>query len=302
MASGTVYVLQCLPDGQIIAMDADGGHRRVVLDHLTGNVDGIVVDRRVGKLYWTNMGPAMGPAHGEFFQADGSIEAADLDGAQRRTLVGHGLIVTPKQLTADFVHGHLYWCDREGMRVMRSRLDGSDATVLVRTGVFPADAQDVMRHCIGIAVDAGNGHVYWTQKGPPDGGQGRIFRAGMALPAGQSPETRSDIELLIDHLPEPIDLEIDPEGGFLYWTDRGDLAGGNSLNRARIGAAGLERHEVIAEGLHEGIGLAIDRANGRAFMADLGGTVWVCALEPGSRLQAIATDLGVLTGLAFVPV
>ncbi len=301
MAPGTVYVLQCLPSGQIIAMDADGGQRRVLLDHLTGNVDGIVVDRSAGKLYWTNMGPAMGPGHGEFFQADGSIEVVGLDGAHRKALVGHGLIVTPKQLTADFDRGHLYWCDREGMRVMRSHLDGSDVTVLVRTGVFPADAQDVMRHCIGIAVDTVNGHVYWTQKGPPDGGLGRIFRAALTPAPDQSPETRTDIELLIDHLPEPIDLEIDPVGGWLYWTDRGDLAGGNSLNRARIGRHGLDRHEVIAEGLHEGIGLAVDHANGRAFMADLGGTVWVCALQPGSRLRPIATGLGVLTGVAFVP-
>lgn len=301
MVHGKIYVLQCLPRGQIIEMDHEGGRRRIVLDGLTGNVDGIVIDRRSRKIYWTNMGPQMGPEHGEFFQADGSIEAVGLYGEGRTSLVGHGLIVTPKQLTADFRSGYLYWCDREGMRVMRSNLDGSNVVVLVRTGVFPADAQDVMRHCVGIALDPVRGYLYWTQKGPPDGGKGRIFRAGLDIPRGQSPESRSDIELLIDHLPEPIDLELDPDGEFIYWTDRGDLKGGNSLNRARIGRDGLRQHEIIAEGLHEGIGLALDHANERAFTSDLSGNVCVAPLQPGSKFTTIASDLGVLTGIAYLP-
>lgn len=299
--SGRLYVLQCLPDGRIIEMDAEGGSRRIVLDGLKGNVDGIAIDRDLQRIYWTNMGPQMGPGHGEFFQADGSIEAVDLSGANRTSLVGHGLIVTPKQLAADFERGYLYWCDREGMRVMRSRLDGSDVTVLVRNGVFPADARDEMRHCVGIALDPINRHVYWTQKGPPDGGKGRIFRARLEIPPGQTPETRTDIELLFDHLPEPIDLEIDPHSAFLYWTDRGDLEGGNSLNRARIGPRGLEHHEIIAEGLHEGIGLALDHANSRAFTADLGGRVCVVSLAPGSEFRVIASQMGILTGIAYLP-
>src|SRR6202012_6206236 len=171
--------------------------------------------QRTKTLFWTNMGPAIGPNQGEFFQADGSIECIGLNDANRRTLVGHGLTVTPKQITADFDAGFLYWCDREGMRVMRSNLDGSNVTVLVRNGVFPADSHDVPRHCVGIAVDPVNRHIYWTQKGPPDGGKGRIFRAGLEIPAGQTAANRTDIEVLWNSLPEPVDLEI--KGDWLYW-------------------------------------------------------------------------------------
>jgi hypothetical protein len=245
------------------------------------------------------MGPAIGPRDGEFFQADGSIECIRLDGANRRLLVGHGLTVTPKQIAADFSAGFLYWCDREGMRVMRSNLDGSNVTVLVRNGVFPADSQDVMRHCVGIAVDPVNRYIYWTQKGPPDAGMGRIFRAGLDLPADQQPEFRTDIELLIDHLPEPIDLELDTKNNLLYWTDRGNLDGGNSLNRARIGTRQLENHEVLATGLQEGIGLAIDHAKQRAFTTELGGEVRLAPLEGKAQFTTIA-KLGVLTGIAYV--
>jgi hypothetical protein len=185
------------------------------------------------------------------------------------------------------------------MRVMRSNLDGSNVTVLVRNGVFPADSHDVLRHCVGIAVDPVNRYIYWTQKGPPDGGKGRIFGAGLEIPADQQPENRTDVELLIDHLPEPIDLELDTKNNLLYWTDRGNLDGGNSLNRARIGSKQLENHEVLATGLQEGIGLAIDHVNQRAFTTELGGEVRVAPLEAKAQFTTIA-KLGILTGIAYV--
>src|SRR5258705_13754806 len=204
-----------------------------------------------------------------------------------------------EQVTSDFDEGLLYWGDREGMRVMRSNLEGSKATILVRNGGFPADSHDVMRHCVGIAVDPVSRYIYWTQKGHPDGGKGRIFRAGLEIPADQQPENRTDIELLIDHLPEPIDLELDTKNNILYWTDRGNLDGGNSLNRAGIGAKQLENHEVLATGLQEGIGLAIDHANQRAFTTELGGEVRVAPLKVNAQFTTIA-KLGVLTGIAYV--
>jgi hypothetical protein len=84
-------------------MDSDGGNRRTLLGNLLDNVDGIVIDKRTKTLYWTNMGPAIGPSAGEFFQADGSIECIGLNGSNRRMLVGHGLIVTPKQVSVNAV-------------------------------------------------------------------------------------------------------------------------------------------------------------------------------------------------------
>lgn len=282
-------------------MDVDGENRRIVLDNLTDYIDGIAIDPEQQKIFWTNMGHVAGPLQEEFFQADGSIEVADLNGENRKTIVGHGLVVTPKQLTADVGNGHLYWGDREGMRVMRSDLDGSNIVVLIQTGVFPMDARDTLRHCVGVAVDNANNYVYWTQKGPPNGGKGRIFRAGLEIPPGQNSANRTDIELLLDQLPEPIDLEIDANNGFLYWTDRGDLKGGNSLNRAILARNTLEHHEIIAEGLQEGIGLALDHVNARAFTSDLGGNVCVVPLKPGSTFKVIAAQLGVLTGIAYLP-
>ena len=114
-ASPQLFVLE-LNAGKIHVMNTDGSdHRTIVTDcHLP---DGIVVDVDAGHIYWTNMGiPNLD---------DGSIERADIDGKNRKVIVPVGNTHTPKQLILEKASGKLYWCDREGMRVMRCNLDGS---------------------------------------------------------------------------------------------------------------------------------------------------------------------------------
>jgi hypothetical protein len=151
---------------------------------------------------------------------DGSIERADLNGLNRKVIVPEGGTFTPKQIHLDRKNGKLYWCDREGMRVMRSNLDGSKIETLIENGKGDADRHDIMKWCVGITVDAERGQIYWAQKGPENAEKGRIFRAGIEIPKGQTAVTRNDIEVLFDDLPEPIDLELDLNSRVLYWTVR----------------------------------------------------------------------------------
>jgi 3-hydroxyacyl-CoA dehydrogenase, NAD binding domain len=72
------------------------------------------------------------------------------------------------------------------MRVMRAHCDGSQVETLVETGQGDKDAQDQSRWCVGITVGAKLGKIYWTQKGPDIGEQGRIWRASIELPKGES--------------------------------------------------------------------------------------------------------------------
>jgi hypothetical protein len=112
---GRLFLLE-LSGGRIHAIKPDGSDRKIIV---TGcrNPDGIAVDVEAGHIYWTNMGvPHLN---------DGSIERADLDGGNRRTIVPEGVTFTPKQLHLEKDEGKLYWGDREGMRVMRANLDGS---------------------------------------------------------------------------------------------------------------------------------------------------------------------------------
>src|SRR5262245_40984782 len=193
---------------RILSANPDGSDRKIIVNDCR-IPDGIAVDTAAGHIYWTNMGIPS--------RNDGSIERADLDGANRRTVVPEGGTFTPKQLQLDRLNRKLYWCDREGMRVMRANLDGSNVEVLVQTGEGDEDRRDLARWCVGIAVDTARGHFYWTQKGPDNGGVGRICRAGIDMPPGATARTRRDVTVLFDGLPEPIDLEIDAQHRMLYW-------------------------------------------------------------------------------------
>jgi hypothetical protein len=53
----------------------------------------------------------------------------------------------------DKKNGKLYWSDREGMRVMRSILDGSNIETLVETDQGDSDRRDATKWCVGITVD-----------------------------------------------------------------------------------------------------------------------------------------------------
>src|SRR5512147_1282320 len=184
---------------------------------------------------------------------DGSIQRVDLDGRNVRTIVREGATFTPKQLKLDRQNGKLYWSDREGMRVMRANLDGTKIETLVERGRTDADRQDEMNWCVGIAVDLDRSQIYWTQKGPSNANKGRMFRANLELPKGESPARRTDIEQLFGSLPEPIDLDLDLANRMIYWSDRGDPPRGNSINRAPMDADAKDRSpEILLKGLHEG--------------------------------------------------
>src|SRR5258707_10481746 len=240
-----LFVLE-LSGGCIPSMNPDASDRKVIVSecHLP---DGIAVDTAAGHIYWTNMGSS--PSTN-----DGSIERADLDGRHRKMIVPPGVTFTPKQIQLDKKNGKLYWCDREGMRVMRSNLDGTRIETLIETGRGDDDRRDQTKWCVGIAIDPKRGQIYWTQKGSDNAGVGRIFRANIEIPKGQTASNRSDIEVFFDRLPEPIDLELDLKTRVLYWTDRGDPPRGNTVNRASVDAK-PQAPEIVLTHLMARIGI-----------------------------------------------
>ena len=289
-AAGQLFVLE-LNAGRIHSMNPDGSDRKTIVTncHLP---DGIVVDAEAGHIYWTNMGvPNLD---------DGSIERADLDGKNRKIVVPPGVTHTPKQMHLDKEGGKLYWCDREGMRVMRADLDGSRVETLVETGRGDADQRDQTKWCVGITIDPKRKQIYWTQKGPDNGEQGRLFRAGIEIPRGETPTNRSDIELFFDHLPEPIDLELDLENRVLYWTDRGDPPRGNTVNRASVDAK-PQAPEIVLTHLMEGIGIALDIPGDRMFVTDFAGSVYSADLD-GKNERNFLYAQGNLTGIAYAEI
>ncbi|PWN71887.1 3-hydroxyacyl-CoA dehydrogenase [Chryseobacterium phosphatilyticum] len=285
---------------KILTIDPETGSAKVLINTPGKSPDGIVVDNEHGHIYATNMGI---PTGGEtLYNNDGSIERIDLDGSNHTIIIPVGATTTPKQLTLDRKNKRIYWCDREGMRVMSAKLDGSDILTLVERGKGKEDMMDENKHCVGIAVDPDAGYFYWTQKGPAKGGNGRIFRANIEMPKGDSANNRSDIELLYEHLPECIDLELDFVNGYLYWTDRGEEAlGGNTLNRAKLENIGKSKIEIVGAGHKEAIGLAIAPDHNSVYTADLGGHIRQFNVKTGEQKVIYQTGKDqLLTGITIL--
>jgi sugar lactone lactonase YvrE len=284
-SSGRLFVLD-LSGSRIFSLNPDGSNAKTLV---TGCrlPDGLAVDMAAGFIYWSNMGVP--------YKNDGSIERADLDGGNRRFIIPEGGTFTPKQLHLEKNGGKLYWSDREGMRVMRANLDGSQIETLIKTGEGEGDRRDPSNWCVGITVDPIRRQIYWTQKGADNSGHGRIFRAAIDMPQGQTAAKRRDIELLFGGLPEPVDLELDLQRRVLYWTDRGDPPRGNTVSRTPID--GRLKQQIVLDHLMEGIGIALDVGGDRMFVTDLAGSIYSAHLN-GSEKRPIAMAQGNLSGIA----
>jgi hypothetical protein len=291
---GTLTVFYLDVGGSVMATAVESPRARTIVEDAGQGPDGIAVDLERGHLYWTGMGV---PAND-----DGFIRRSNLDGSNIVTVVPEGGTYTPKQLKIDHENGRLYWSDREGMRVMRSRLDGSELETLVTTGEGANDRSDQSRWCVGVAIDVARGFVYWSQKGADGSDEGSIRRAPLELDAGEDSTNRSDIEILFEGLPEPIDIDLDLERDLIYWTDRGD----DTVNRAPIeipsgsNAADREDREILIEGVREAIGVTLDLERGKLYFT--GGTlgrVGMANLDGSAAVDLLNGDAG-LTGIAVV--
>src|SRR5260370_3620 len=202
-------------------------------------------------------------------------------------------ISKPKSTSANRAVGRLFFLEASGGRVHSVNTDGSDRKVIVSGARVPD----------GVVVDLEAAHIYWTEKGPDDAGKGRIFRAKIDIPKGETPANRTDIELLFDGLPEPIDLELDLKNRFLYWTDRGDPPRGNTVNRASIDAD-FSKHptsDILLTHLMEGIGIALDFKGNRMFLTDLAGSIYSAKLD-GTEKKPLLVAQGQITGIAYVEI
>ncbi|OQO13156.1 hypothetical protein B0A48_02620 [Cryoendolithus antarcticus] len=207
---------------------------------------------------------------------DGAICSAKLDGSDIETVIPIGSVHTPKQLHIDSESQKIYICDREGLRIHRANLDSSQHEIIVQTGDWEAEADkmhDATFWPVGITVSNKLGKFFWTQNGDIKSGQGRIFSASIDLPEGSSAANRKDIEVVAHSLPATIDLEFDGDEGVLYWTDRGEMPFGNTLNKKTlVGPVPEVRNEcgreIIAQGFGEAIELRLDKSRQRILVAD----------------------------------
>ncbi|KAG5481524.1 hypothetical protein LSCM1_05542 [Leishmania martiniquensis] len=211
--------------------------------------------------------------------------------AEYRTPGHHPLITTVKQLCITHDENSIFFCDREGHGLKKYNVSTGEVVLLLSSDALappqratPGGAgassegphcEEECRFCVGVALDERRDQIVFTLKGPPKGGKGRLLTAPYGfrrrnLPSNTAAKT-SVAEGVIDpqtavsaleSQPEPVDLLLDAEESYLYWTDRGDpKAGGNSLNRCffshdyRTGQLQLGGKELVMSGFDEPIGL-----------------------------------------------
>ena len=279
--------------GRVLTANAQNPVARVLVASAGQGPDGVAVDVAGGHIYWTGMGVPSAN--------DGFIMRSNLDGTNVKTLVPAAGTYTPKQIKLDLAGGKMYWSDREGMRVMRANLDGSSIETLVTTGQTDTDRMDNSRWCVGIALDLARGFFYWSQKGPANGHVGTLRRAHIAMPAGQTSITRTDIEVLYDLLPEPIDIDLDLSAGYIYWTDRAD----NTVSRAPIEipagftAATRKDRQILVSNVAVAIGVALDLARGKVYYTSGSNGALGRANLDGTQNESLIPMAGNLTGIAL---
>ncbi len=89
-----------------------------------------------GDLYWTN---------------SSTVRTADLvDGNPRNVMEG---LSRPIGVSVDSAAGHVYWAEDQGNRIVRSRVDGTEVTVLLTDRSLPQF----------LVVHPDEGRMYWTQ-------------------------------------------------------------------------------------------------------------------------------------------
>jgi sugar lactone lactonase YvrE len=274
-----IYWLDILGNGVFTAR-ADGSEMMRLTSALAAP-DGVVYSDCTGELFFTNMGSSLG--------GSGRASVQRWHAGTTETIVAPGSgINTAKQLALDRRTGLLYVADREGATIWRVDPGSREATPIVLGHGF--------QQLVGVVVDSAAGHVYFT-----DRLAARIYRVGLQMPAGQSAENRTDVELLYQAPAGamPIDLALDYDADVLYLTDRQlgmvqrmgkDLLQGETPD-ARSDV------EVVLSDLVEPIGVAVMPEDDLLYVTELSGAVHRSKLD-GSGDTVIART-GSATGIVL---
>ncbi|HTU61980.1 MAG TPA: hypothetical protein VMF89_26165, partial [Polyangiales bacterium] len=86
--------------------------------------------------------------------------------------------------------------------------------------------------------------LYWT-----DRERGVIFTMGMDIPAGSTPQDRTDIKVLVDGLMDPVGIALDDVTKRLYFTQLSGVV-------SRVNLDGSNQEVILQMGAASGIALA----------------------------------------------
>ncbi|XP_018619430.1 low-density lipoprotein receptor-related protein 4 [Scleropages formosus] len=283
----------------------DGSDRVVLISNNLGWPNGLAIDKAGSQLLWAD-------AHTE------RIEASDLNGANRRTLVSP--VQHPYGLT--LLGPHIYWTDWQSRSIQRADKTTGGNSVIVR-GNLPGlmDIQAVDRE-----RPLGFNKCGWKNGGcshlclPNSNGTSCACPTGILLKADgrsceESPETYllfsnrvsirrisldtndyTDVHVPVPELHNVISLDYDSVEGKVYYTD----VSLDVIRRANLNGSNMET--VISQGLKTTDGLAVDWVARNMYWTDTGrNTIEVARLDGSSRKVLINNSLDEPRAIAVFP-
>ena len=204
---------------------------------------------------------------------DGDISLGDVNRDDRIDITDAYLIATysvnptdpslPARIGTLAIRGKMYWVDasRNGAKIQRANIDGSQLEDLVTTGLKePTD----------LALDLDGGKMYWA-----DRSIGKIQRANL---------DGSQIEDLVTGLGNIWSLALDVVGGKMYWVEDSPE---DKIRRANLDGSQIE--DIVTTGLRALRSLALDVAGGKMYWTDavIGGAKIQRANLDGSKIEDI---------------
>uniref|UniRef100_A0A7N6BYU7 EGF-like domain-containing protein n=1 Tax=Anabas testudineus TaxID=64144 RepID=A0A7N6BYU7_ANATE len=283
----------------------DGSDRVVLISNNLGWPNGLAIDMAGSQLLWAD-------AHTE------RIEASDLNGQNRRTLVTP--VQHPYGLT--LLGSHIYWTDWQSRSIQRADKNTGANTITVRAnlpGLMDIQAVDRERPlgfnkcgkrnggCTHLCLSRPNG----TSCACPTG----ILLKGDGRSCDDSPETyllfsnrvsvrrisldtndHTDMHVPVPELHNVISLDYDSVDGKLYYTD----VTLDVIRRANLDGSGMET--VISQGLKTTDGLAVDWVARNMYWTDTGrNTIEVARLDGTSRKVLVNNSLDEPRAIAVFP-
>ena len=216
VAGGKMYWTDWgFPSG-IRCANLDGSDVQTLVN-IDDDPSGIALDVAESKVYW-----GVGTI-GE--DGQGKIQRANLDGTNVETLVS-GLIKTPDYITLDLTGRKVYWSmagyagDTNESQIQRANLDGTNVENVIPSLRFGLPG--------GVALAVGDGKIYWTNWGSPEGIQCANLDG-------------SNVQTLVNTDDNPWDIALDAAEGKLYWT-LGPITvdGHGKIQRANLDGTNVE--------------------------------------------------------------
>lgn len=196
------------------------------------------------RAYWVNYGTS-------------TIAHANLDGTGAGYIDTTGATISlPQGLDLNLATGKIWWGNQFQSRVASANLD-------LTPGAADLPGSDANSNAVsGVAVDPGSGRIYWVN-----------FSSNTVFSSRPDGSDQLALNTTGATMANPSGIALDPAGGRVWWTNYdqsmvGDSLGG-SIAYANLDGSGGGTFNTTGATVSGPYGLAIDRAGGKVWWANL---------------------------------